>query len=119
MTAFLTKCFSRDNAIRVGELGFGTNPGVKNPLPTNSHVNERRPGVHIGFGQHNQPKEIVDYECDIHIDLISAGGVVRVLDTGRSIDLDNFIPASSVNYLDDEIEDVLSLEEFGRAGVRE
>lgn len=86
---FLGELFSRTNARRVGELGFGTNPFVKNPVFDNSHLNERSPGVHLGFGQHNQTVEAAGYFCDIHIDLIARGGTVRVNDTGRMINLES------------------------------
>ncbi len=63
---------------RVGELGFGTNLGVVASVATNSHVNERSPGVHLGFGHHHQGRDRVGYDTDIHVDLIAQGGIVEV-----------------------------------------
>lgn len=74
ITEFLDKCFSRENATRVGELGLGTNRAVETAVPENSHLNERVPGVHLGFGQHNQSVEATGYACDVHVDLCARGG---------------------------------------------
>ncbi|MGW4407492.1 hypothetical protein ACWEJ6_25955 [Nonomuraea sp. NPDC004702] len=79
-------CWAVPHARRVGELGFGTNAGIDRLVPLNSHINERFPGVHVGFGEHNQPFQIVDYRCDVHFDLIATGGIVT-LDDGSEIDL--------------------------------
>lgn len=93
--SFLDACFARENACRVGELGFGTNFAVDAAVAMNSHINERRPGIHLGFGQHNQPLSIVDYQCTIHIDLIAKGGLVWFDDDLNPFDLENIVPASS------------------------
>jgi hypothetical protein len=93
MSEFLATCFARTNARNVGELGFGTNRGVASPIATNSHINERRPGVHIGFGQHNQTDALTGYGCDIHIDLISRGGLLWVDDEPAPLDLENLAPS--------------------------
>jgi hypothetical protein len=87
MTAYLSRCFDRKNAKRVGELGLGTNSSVQDPIFENSHLNERCPGVHIGFGQHNQEIELAGYFCDIHIDLIAKGGLIWVDESPEPIDL--------------------------------
>ncbi|HEX9995341.1 MAG TPA: hypothetical protein VGB14_20640 [Acidimicrobiales bacterium] len=71
-------CFTRPYGRNVGELGFGTNVGVRRFLPENSHLNERRPGVHVGFGQHNQPPSRVSYLEDIHLDLIADGARIEI-----------------------------------------
>lgn len=71
-------CFNRPHGTRVGELGFGTNRGIERFIPANSHINERRVGVHLGFGQHNQPRSQVAYVTDIHLDLITNGAEVSV-----------------------------------------
>lgn len=89
MSEYLGRAFSRQNATRVGELGIGTNIAVDNPIYENSHLNERCPGVHIGFGQHNQDIETAGYFCDIHIDLIAKGGLIWVDDEPDPIDLAN------------------------------
>jgi hypothetical protein len=64
------------NGDRIGELGLGTNPFIREALPMNSHLNERRCGVHLGLGQHNQDAAIVDYYCPMHLDLIARDGLV-------------------------------------------
>ncbi len=92
---FLDKYFKRPNARKVGELGFGTNKSVKIPVPENSHLNERCPGVHIGFGQHNQTDEAAGYSCKFHLDLIARGGTVRVDDSPETIDLEILTPSAN------------------------
>lgn len=82
--------FSMPNAKRVGELGFGTHPSVFEAVSDNSHLNERRKGVHIGFGQHNQEDEVAGYMAQVHVDLIAAGGTVLLQDAVK-IDL-NEVP---------------------------
>lgn len=97
--SFLDECFSKVNAKLVGELGFGTHRAVTEPTPNNSHLNERCPGVHIGFGQHNQSKLVVPYDCDIHIDLISKNAKVSWLDNNvhEEINLSTF-EAIDINH---------------------
>lgn len=85
-------CFNRKDATNVGELGFGTNHGIPLFIPMNSHINERRVGVHIGFGQHNQKVNLVDHHADIHLDLITQGAVIWVDDDPVGIDLATFDP---------------------------
>jgi hypothetical protein len=65
------------NAGHVGELGFGTNIGIDRFIPLNSHLNERFPSVHIGFGQSNQRRGTV-YSCDVHVDFIAADCVIEI-----------------------------------------
>jgi leucyl aminopeptidase (aminopeptidase T) len=74
--SFLDECFEKYCACNVGELGFGSNDKVRDAIQLNSHINERRQGVHLGFGQHNQDPSVVGYDCDIHLDLVARGGVV-------------------------------------------
>lgn len=62
--------FSIDNAKRVGELGLGTNIGVKEFVPFVSHINERHPGPHFGFGTPTQASSKVDWSCPSHIDVM-------------------------------------------------
>lgn len=89
---FVTDCFSQANGRRVGELGFGTNTAIAFAVPSNSHLNERHPGIHIGFGQHNQ-HGIVKYSCQVHLDLIASGGWITIPGTSINIDLrDDFFP---------------------------
>jgi leucyl aminopeptidase (aminopeptidase T) len=86
-------CFSKVCAHNVGELGFGTNPGVVEAVAMNSHINERRPGIHLGFGQHNQQLDVVGYQCTVHLDLIARGGLVWVDDDPRPLDLERVEPS--------------------------
>lgn len=89
---FLKENLSSQCSARVGELGFGTNFAVANPIAMNSHVNERCPGVHLGLGQHNQDPSVVGYQCAVHLDLIAKGGDVWI-DGNRVVDLSD-IPMS-------------------------
>lgn len=86
-------CYKTPNATRVGEVGFGTNNGIPEYIALNSHINERTPGLHIGFGQHNQNLSVIDYDCDIHLDLIADGALVWVDDAPEPIDLRNITPS--------------------------
>lgn len=106
---FLDAAFAHENAHRVGELGFGTNTGVTAPVVENSHVNERCPGVHLGFGRHNQAAGEVGYRCEIHVDLIARGGIIRVNDTGNSIDLADLRPSQHPHPLGLACQDVFSV----------
>lgn len=54
-------CFDRPYGRKVGELGFGTNDAIGAFVPDNSHLNERHPSLHIGFGQHNQQRTVVPH----------------------------------------------------------
>ncbi|MFF3195132.1 M29 family metallopeptidase [Streptomyces misionensis] len=80
-------CFKQPHGMRVGELGFGTNNGIDRFIPANSHINERRIGVHIGFGQHNQDRAVVDYEEKVHLDLITDGAQLHIDDDPEPVDL--------------------------------
>ncbi|WP_314614715.1 M29 family metallopeptidase [Streptomyces stackebrandtii] len=91
---FIDACFAKHCSHYVGELGFGTNSGVSNAIPMNSHINERRPGVHLGFGQHNQPLDVVPYQCSIHLDLIAKGGLIWVDGDPVPVDLEHILPSA-------------------------
>jgi hypothetical protein len=96
----LDSCFSRKNGRRVGELRFGTNRCVTSFVRSNSHVNERFPGLHLGFGQHSQPPDLVEYEEEVHLDLISQGSEIHFDDGSDCLSLASFpsldIPHPSV-----------------------
>ncbi|GHE43442.1 hypothetical protein GCM10018785_11230 [Streptomyces longispororuber] len=85
-------CFKQPHGTRVGELGFGTNTGIDRFIPANSHLNERRVGVHIGFGQHNQDRAVVGYEEKVHLDLITDGAELWIDDDPEPVDLANLQP---------------------------
>jgi hypothetical protein len=84
--SFLNECFYSYCAYTVGEVGFGTNGSIQTPISLNSHINERHPGVHLGFGQSNQAPSVVGYDCNIHLDLIAKGGMVWI--DGGEVPLD-------------------------------
>ena len=105
---FLEECFNTHCAYNVGELGFGTNPCIDDAIPMNSHINERRPGIHIGFGQHNQDLSIVGYQCAIHLDLIAKGGIVWVDDDPHPINMENIMPSSQSHPRNTQTADVFS-----------
>jgi len=108
MAGFLDECLRTYCAYNVGELGFGTNSAIVGPIPMNSHINERRRGIHLGFGQHNQDPEVVGYQCPIHLDLIAAGGLVWVDDDPEPIDLESLAPSGAAHPADPRDEDVFS-----------
>ena len=76
----LRRFFEGTHADRVGELGFGTNIGIQRFIPLNSHINERHPGVHIGLGAHGQKIDAVEYQCDMHLDLITSDATIVIDD---------------------------------------
>lgn len=94
VSRFIEECFRTQCAYNVGELGFGTNFAVTEAITLNSHVNERRPGVHLGFGDHNQDANLVGYQCSIHLDLIAKGGMVWIDDDETPMDLENIVPSA-------------------------
>lgn len=106
--SFVEECLKTLCVRNVGELGFGTNPMVNKPIAMNSHINERRPGVHLGFGQHNQSPKIVNYQCHIHLDLISRGGLIWADDEPYPIDLENLPDSNSIHPASPSDEDVFS-----------
>ena len=110
MTVFLDECFQTHCAFNVGELGFGTNVGIRDAIAMNSHINERRPGVHLGFGQHNQDPGIVGYQCAIHLDMIARGGTLWIDDDPAPLDLENFTPSHAAHPKNPRDEDVFSPE---------
>ncbi|MER8118485.1 hypothetical protein [Streptomyces sp. NPDC094031] len=77
VTTLIERCLRLPNADRVGELGFGTNIGIERFISLNSHLNERFPSVHIGFGQSNQVRGLV-HSCDVHVDFITSDCVIEV-----------------------------------------
>ncbi|WP_347904967.1 hypothetical protein [Pseudomonas purpurea] len=102
---FLDECFGQPCVRNVGELGLGTNIGITSSLPLNSHINERCPGVHLGFGQHNQDPEQVGYDCRLHLDLIARGGLVWFDDDPVPLDLANLRPSSGPHPMSPRDED--------------
>jgi hypothetical protein len=85
ITEFVENCFDRPNVRQVGELGFGTNVEAGKFIAYNSHLNERLPGVHLGFGQHNQPKAVVSYEATIHLDVITDDAAIYLPQAKRTV----------------------------------
>lgn len=106
ITSYLTGILSKPNALRIGELGFGTHLGATCATRENSHLNERCPGVHLGIGRHIQEAGDVDYECTVHVDLIAQGG--RIESGHGSIDLSCVLPHSDWNSVLSEGQDVRS-----------
>lgn len=106
--SFLDECFSTECSFQVGEVGFGTNFGVRDPVSLNSHINERHPGLHLGFGESNQSPEVVGYQCGIHLDLISTGGEVWFENDPIPLDLMNVKPSSSPHPRQTRDEDAYS-----------
>lgn len=107
---FISECFSRECVRNVGELGIGTNVAIEESIALNSHINERCPGPHLGFGQHNQDPQRVGYECLLHLDLIAKGGMMWVDDDPVPIDLANITPSRSPHPISPRDEDAFSPE---------
>lgn len=106
--AFLADSFKSACSRRVGEIGFGTNTGVRAPVPLNSHINERHPGLHLGFGQSNQSPALVGYECPIHLDLISTGGEIVFEGESSPLNLSSFEPSRAPHPTQTRDEDARS-----------
>jgi leucyl aminopeptidase (aminopeptidase T) len=69
------------------EFGIGTNTSISRFIPLNSHINERHPGVHVGFGEQVPPEEF-GRRLEVHLDAIVPGALIHVpgagtLDTSR------------------------------------
>ncbi|MFC6086702.1 M29 family metallopeptidase [Sphaerisporangium aureirubrum] len=99
-------CLRSPHGTSVGEFGLGTNHGIEEFIPANSHINERRCGVHLGFGQHNQSLERVPYVAEIHLDLITSGATVWVDDDPEPIDLTRVRPTCQPHPADALDEDI-------------
>jgi hypothetical protein len=99
-------CLSSPHGRNVGEFGLGTNLGIDAFITANSHINERRCGVHLGFGQHNQSLTRVPYIADVHLDLITAGALVWVDDDPDPIDLERVVPTGVAHPADALDEDI-------------
>jgi leucyl aminopeptidase (aminopeptidase T) len=96
---FLDDFFSIEGSRGIGELGFGTNVAVKTGTQRNSHINERKAGIHLGFGRS-------DDAAAIHLDLITAGGRVWVDGNPTALDLGKIVPSVRGHPLNLQDEDV-------------
>ena len=103
----LARCFNMLNGSNVGELGFGTNRCVESAVSMNSHINERCPGIHLGFGQHNQ-LDILNYQCKSHLDLIAKGGLIWIDEDPLPLDLENIKPSLNPHPLNCRAEDAFA-----------
>jgi len=74
---FLRDWATLENSMRVGEVGFGTNPGSAGFVDFCSHLNERHPGLHIGFGTPTQSSRLVAWSCPVHLDIIPSDTTVN------------------------------------------
>jgi leucyl aminopeptidase (aminopeptidase T) len=99
VSRFLDEFFSMKGSRAIGELGFGTNVAVKTATRRNSHINERKAGIHLGFGRS-------DDAATIHLDLIAAGGRIWVDSNPTALDLDNIAPSVGEHPLNLQDEDV-------------
>lgn len=99
-------CLSSPYGRNVGEFGLGTNYGIDGFITANSHINERRCGVHLGFGQHNQSLARVPYIADVHLDLITAGALIWMDDDPEPIDLERVVPTGVAHPADALDEDI-------------
>ncbi|MFJ9952059.1 hypothetical protein [Kitasatospora sp. NPDC091207] len=106
LDAMFQLCLNSPFGRNVGEFGLGTNRGIDEFITANSHINERRCGVHLGFGQHNQRVSKVPYIADVHLDLITAGALVWVDDDPEPIDLETFAATDAEHPADALDEDI-------------
>src|SRR3569623_1919 len=109
---FLDQCLTTHCAYNVGELGFGTIIAIGDPIAMNSHIYERRPGVHIGLGQHNQDPGIDGYQCSNNLDLIARGGRILGDDDPVAIDLEHVVPSNAPHPVGARDEDVFYTDTF-------
>jgi hypothetical protein len=99
-------CLDSPNGRYVGEFGLGTNHGIDEYITANSHINERRCGLHLGFGQHNQSFTRVAYAAYAHLDLITDGGLMWIDDEVDPIDLSHVEPIDVPHPADALDEDI-------------
>jgi len=99
VSRFLDEFFAMEGSRAVNELGFGTNTAVKTATRRNSHINERKAGIHLGFGR-------LGDAAAIHLDLIAAGGHVWADGNRTALDLDNIVPSAGEHPLNLQDEDV-------------
>ncbi|MRG97265.1 hypothetical protein [Polyangium spumosum] len=103
VSALLAEVFAEVASRNVGELGFGTNVGITRFIPMNSHLNERHPGVHIGFGEHGQPGRVA-FQALRHLDLVFDDA--RVLIDGNDVfERGSLVPTDAVHPSDTHGED--------------
>lgn len=102
------RMFAQPYGRRVGEVGFGTNASLTGFTSENSHLNERFPGLHFGFGRHNQRPTVVPYISLTHYDVIMRGGrVAGCSGNGPNLDLADFeTDRSAIHPFCDKDEDL-------------
>src|SRR5262249_13403110 len=96
---YLDEFFAMQGSRGIEELGFGTNTAIKIATQRNSHINERKAGIHLGFGR-------PDDAAAIHLDLIASGGLVWVDDDPIAFDPDNIVPSVREHPPNLQVEDV-------------
>ncbi len=84
---FINTILAEPNMRRIGEVGFGTNGGIDRFVASDSHINERHRGLHLGLGEHNQPGRL-NYWAPFHVDLITSGGLAHAAGSSRRQRLD-------------------------------
>jgi leucyl aminopeptidase (aminopeptidase T) len=115
MMKFLTWNFDKPFARKVGELGIGTNIGINRFIPLSSHINERHQGMHLGFGEHNQPG-LVHYKAEVHLDAIVADALIET-DTGRIFDTRRMEPSAIAHPKNMRSEDAEALASLAIAAM--
>lgn len=73
-----------ENSERIGELGIGTNLGIKELIGILMH-DEKSPTVHIAHGHGYPHKTNAPYECKIHYDGVMREATIINNDTGEII----------------------------------
>jgi leucyl aminopeptidase (aminopeptidase T) len=87
VSRYLDEFFAIEGLRGVNELGFGTNKAVLSGTRRNSHINERKAGVHLGFGR-------TDDAGAVHLDLVTGSGLLWVDDDPTPLDLANLVPST-------------------------
>jgi leucyl aminopeptidase (aminopeptidase T) len=87
VSRYLDEFFAIEGLRGVNELGFGTNRAIGTGTRRNSHINERKAGVHLGFGR-------TDDAGALHMDFVTGSGLVWVDDDPTPLDLVNLVPST-------------------------
>lgn len=76
LSTIISNFLRMENGNRIGEIGFGTNLGLRDFVGFTSHINERFPGLHIGIGSHNQSRTVLGWQSLYHIDFIVRSSII-------------------------------------------
>ncbi len=66
-----------DCGLRIGEVGVGTNPAVREPIGVILH-DEKMPGIHLAAGDPLGEKTGAEWRCPVHVDMLPLHATVEV-----------------------------------------